>query len=78
MAYDSGKAVLTALVADPVLTVFKFFAALLSHSASMMNGASHSLMDSIGLKVAEQPLNDDRSLNYKLLLNLPAGCSRLI
>jgi len=73
MAHDSRKAVLTALVANTALTVFKFFAALLSHSTSMMNEAIHSLMDSIGLKVAEKPRDGNRSLNYKLLLNLPAG-----
>jgi zinc transporter 9 len=62
MAHGSSKAVITALVANAILTVLKFAAAFVTHSASMMNEAIHSLMDSlnqgfllIGLKVAERP-----------------------
>jgi cation diffusion facilitator family transporter len=47
MANSTRTAVLTALVANTILTVLKFFTALLSHSASMMNEAIHSLMDSL-------------------------------
>jgi zinc transporter 9 len=80
MAHDSRKAVLTALVANTLLTVLKFFAALLSHSASMMNEAIHSLMDSlnqaflfIGLKVAEKPPDEHYAFGHgqkKYLWNL--------
>jgi len=62
VVHGSRKAVLTAIVVNAVLTVLKFIAALVSHSASMMNEAIHSLMDTlnqgflfIGLKAAERP-----------------------
>ena len=62
MAHGSSKAVITALVANTILTVLKFIAAMLTHSASMMNEAVHSMMDSlnqgfllIGLKVSAKP-----------------------
>ena len=62
MAHGSRKAVITALFANMVLTVLKFIAAVFSHSASMMNEAIHSLMDSLnqaflllGLNVARRP-----------------------
>ncbi len=80
MAHGSGKAVITALVANAILTVLKFIAALLTHSASMMNEAIHSLMDSlnqgfllIGLKVAEKPADEEYAFGHgqkKYLWNL--------
>ncbi len=47
MAHGSSTAVITALIANAILTVLKFAAALLTHSASMMNEAIHSMMDSL-------------------------------
>jgi len=80
MAHGSSKAVITALLANAVLTALKFMAALLTHSASMMNEAIHSLMDSlnqcfllIGLKVAEAPADADYAFGHgqkKYLWNL--------
>ena len=80
MAHGSSKAVITALVANAILTVLKFAAALLTHSASMMNEAIHSMMDSlnqgfllIGLKVAEKPSDADYAFGHgqkKYLWNL--------
>ncbi|OMH25845.1 cation diffusion facilitator family transporter [Motiliproteus sp. MSK22-1] len=62
MAHGSRKAVVTAIVANGIVTVIKFIAALLGGSASMMNEAVHSLMDTLnqgfllrGLVVGEQP-----------------------
>jgi zinc transporter 9 len=80
MAHGSSKAVITALVANAVLTVLKFFAAFVTHSASMMNEAIHSLMDSlnqafllIGLRVAERPADEEYAFGHgqkKYLWNL--------
>jgi zinc transporter 9 len=80
MSHGTGKAVITALVANTVLTVLKFVAATVTHSASMMNEAIHSLMDSlnqmfllIGLKVAEKPADEDYAFGHgqkKYLWNL--------
>ena len=80
MAHGSSKAVITALVANAVLTVLKFIAATVTHSASMMNEAIHSLMDSlnqgfllIGLKVAERPADANFAFGHgqkKYLWNL--------
>ena len=80
MAHSSSKAVITALVANTILTVLKFFAATVTHSASMMNEAIHSLMDSlnqafllIGLKVAEKPADEEYAFGHgqkKYLWNL--------
>ena len=80
MAHGSSKAVITALVANTILTVLKFIAAVLTHSASMMNEAIHSMMDSlnqgfllIGLKVAERPADDEYAFGHgqkKYLWNL--------
>lgn len=80
MAHGSNKAVITALAANVILTVLKFIAAVLSHSASMMNEAIHSLMDSlnqgfllIGLRVAERPSDADYAFGHgqkKYLWNL--------
>lgn len=80
MAHGSSKVVITALIANAVLTVLKFIAALLTHSASMMNEAIHSMMDSlnqgfllIGLKVAEGQADVDYAFGHgqkKYLWNL--------
>lgn len=80
MAHGSSKVVITALIANAVLTVLKFIAAFLTHSASMMNEAIHSMMDSlnqgfllIGLKVAEGPADADYAFGHgqkKYLWNL--------
>jgi zinc transporter 9 len=80
MAHGSSTAVITALIANAILTVLKFAAALLTHSASMMNEAIHSMMDSlnqgfllIGLKVAEKPSDADYAFGHgqkKYLWNL--------
>ena len=45
MAHSSRRAVITAIVSNSIVTVMKFAAALLSGSASMMNEAIHSMMD---------------------------------
>ncbi len=80
MAQGSRKAVVTALTANVVLTVLKFIAAVFSHSASMMNEAIHSLMDSlnqafllVGLNVARKPADEDYAFGHgqkKYLWNL--------
>lgn len=62
MAHESTKAVVVAIAANSVLTVLKFAAGLATHSASMMNEAAHSLMDTanqtllyLGLVAASKP-----------------------
>lgn len=45
MAHQSRSAVVAAIAGNGILTALKFGAALLTHSASMMNEAVHSLMD---------------------------------
>lgn len=62
MAHGSKKAVITAILANGIVTVIKFFAAALSGSAAMMNEAVHSLMDTLnqaflllGLREAHRP-----------------------
>jgi cation diffusion facilitator family transporter len=47
MTSDSRTAVLAAISGNAVLTVLKFGAALVGHSASMMNEAVHSLVDTL-------------------------------
>lgn len=80
MAHGARKAVVTALIANSVLTVLKFIAAMFSHAASMMNEAIHSLMDSlnqafllVGLNVSKRPADDDYAFGHgqkKYLWNL--------
>jgi zinc transporter 9 len=80
MAHGSSKAVIIALIANTILTVLKFIAAVLTHSASMMNEAIHSMMDSlnqgfllIGLKVGERPADAEYAFGHgqkKYLWNL--------
>lgn len=45
MSAESTRAVITAIIANVIITVMKMGAAALSQSASMMNEAIHSLMD---------------------------------
>ncbi len=47
MSAGSRKAVVTAIAGNASLTVLKFAAAFATHSASMMNEAVHSLMDTL-------------------------------
>ncbi len=80
MAQATRTAVITALVANTVLTVLKFLAALVSHSASMMNEAIHSLMDSLnqallllGLREVDRPADEEYAFGHgqkKYLWNL--------
>jgi len=80
MAHATRTAVITALLANTVLTVLKFIAALLTHSASMMNEAIHSLMDSLnqgllffGLREVDRPPDAEYAFGHgqkKYLWNL--------
>ena len=80
MASGSKKAVLMAIVGNAVVTVLKFGAAMLTHSASMMNEAVHSFMDTtnqlfllIGLKAGERPADEIHAFGHgqkKYLWNL--------
>ncbi len=80
MAHGSYKAVLTAILANSLLTVLKFAAAFLTHSASMMNEAIHSMMDTfnqvflwIGLVSASKPADRTHAFGHaqkKYLWNL--------
>ena len=72
MAHGSKKAVLTAIAANSIVTVLKFFSALVSGSAAMMNEAVHSLMDTLnqlflffGLREAERPSDDTYAFGHK-------------
>ncbi|MCP4126177.1 MAG: cation diffusion facilitator family transporter [Gammaproteobacteria bacterium] len=62
MSHGSKKAVVTAILANSIVTVIKFIAAMISGSAAMMNESVHSLMDSLnqaflflGLREGERP-----------------------
>lgn len=80
MAHGSQKAVLTAISANGVVTIIKFFAAVLSGSAAMFNEAIHSLMDTlnqgflfIGLREGAKPADRQRAFGHgqkKYLWNL--------
>ncbi|MEH6652400.1 MAG: cation diffusion facilitator family transporter [Motiliproteus sp.] len=80
MSHSSKKAVLTAIVSNSIVTVIKFIAAVFSGSASMMNEAIHSLMDTLnqlfllrGLAVAERPADQYYAFGHgqkKYLWNL--------
>ena len=77
---SSKKAVVTAIATNSVVTVIKFIAAAVSGSASMMNEAVHSLMDTLnqsfllkGLLVAEKPADERYAFGHmqkKYLWNL--------
>jgi len=65
MSHSSRRAVLTAIFSNGIVTILKFAAASLSGSASMMNEAIHSLMDTAnqgflfrGLKESERPADE--------------------
>ncbi len=62
MSHSSRKAVLTAIVSNALVTILKFIAGSASGSASMINEAVHSLMDTLnqgflflGLRESEKP-----------------------
>ena len=80
MAHGSKQAVVTAILANSVVTVIKFIAALISGSAAMMNESVHSLMDSLnqaflflGLRESERAADDRFAFGHgqkKYLWNL--------
>ncbi len=80
MAHGSKKAVVTAILANSIVTVIKFLAALVSGSAAMMNEAVHSLMDTLnqaflflGLRESERPADNRFAFGHgqkKYLWNL--------
>jgi len=80
MASGSKKAVVTAIVANAIVTVMKFFTALAGGSPSMMNEAVHSLMDTLnqgflffGLVEAARPADQNYAFGHgqkKYLWNL--------
>ena len=80
MAHGSKKAVVTAIIANSTVTVLKFMTALAGGSASMMNEAVHSLMDTLnqgflyrGLGEAERPADQTYAFGHmqkKYLWNL--------
>jgi len=80
MAHGSKKAVVTAIVANAVVTVLKFLTAFAGGSPSMMNEAVHSLMDTLnqgflfrGLTEAERPADQHYAFGHvqkKYLWNL--------
>lgn len=77
---SSKKAVVSAIMGNSVLTVLKFGAAFVTHSASMMNEAVHSLMDTLnqvfllaGLIQGEKPADRQYAFGHgqkKYLWNL--------
>ncbi len=80
MSHDSSRAVLTAISANFLVTVIKFFAGWLGGSASMINEAVHSLMDTLnqgflylGLRESRKPADQDYAFGHgqkKYLWNL--------
>lgn len=80
MAHGSTKAVLTAIVANGIVTIVKFIAGTLGGSASMMNEAVHSLMDTLnqgflylGLREGYKPADHQYAFGHgqkKYLWNL--------
>ncbi len=80
MSHASRRAVLTAIAANFTVTVIKFIAGLASGSASMINEAVHSLMDTLnqgflflGLREAEKPADRTYAFGHgqkKYLWNL--------
>ena len=80
MAHGSKKAVVTAIVANSIVTVIKFMAAMISGSAAMMNESVHSLMDSLnqaflflGLREGDRPADGKFAFGHgqkKYLWNL--------
>ncbi len=80
MSHGSKKAVITAIITNSMVTITKFFSAILSGSAAMMNEAVHSLMDTLnqcfllfGLKAAEGEADETYAFGHgqkKYLWNL--------
>jgi len=80
MAQGSEKAVLYAIAGNATVTVLKFGAAVVTHSASMMNEAVHSFMDTanqifllFGLKQGRKPADTKHAFGHgqkKYLWNL--------
>ncbi len=80
MSHASKTAVITAISANALVTTAKFIAAFLGNSASMMNEAVHSLMDTLnqaflfmGLTAAEKPSDEAYAFGHgqkKYLWNL--------
>ncbi len=80
MAHGSRKAVITAIISNGLVTVIKFFAAMVSGSASMLNEAVHSLMDTLnqallfaGLRESAKPADQRYAFGHaqkKYLWNL--------
>ncbi len=80
MSHASKKAVLTAISSNFLVTVIKFVAGLASGSASMINEAVHSLMDTLnqgflflGLRESEKPADQIYAFGHgqkKYLWNL--------
>lgn len=80
MSNASRKAVLTAIVSNGIVTLLKFGAASVSGSASMMNEAIHSLMDTAnqgflfrGLQESDRPADERYAFGHgqkKYLWNL--------
>ncbi len=80
MAQGSEKAVLYAIAGNAMVTLLKFGAAVITHSASMMNEAVHSLMDTtnqvfllFGLKQGGRPADTKYAFGHgqkKYLWNL--------
>ncbi len=80
MSHDSSRAVLTAISANFLVTVIKFVAGWLGGSASMINEAVHSLMDTLnqgflflGLRESRKPADQRYAFGHgqkKYLWNL--------
>jgi len=80
MSHSSRRAVLTAIVSNGIVTILKFAAASVSGSASMMNEAIHSLMDTAnqgflfrGLQESGRPADERYAFGHgqkKYLWNL--------
>ena len=80
MAHSSRQAVITAIISNGIVTLMKFVAASASGSASMMNEAIHSLMDTAnqgflfrGLQESERPADEQYAFGHgqkKYLWNL--------
>jgi len=80
MSHASRKAVLTAIASNFTVTVIKFIAGLASGSASMINEAVHSLMDTLnqgflflGLRESDKPADQTYAFGHgqkKYLWNL--------
>jgi zinc transporter 9 len=80
MSHSSKRAVVTAIVSNGIVTILKFGAASISGSASMMNEAIHSLMDTAnqgflfrGLQESERPADAQYAFGHgqkKYLWNL--------